>query len=455
MTKGLTEDCTDAPEHAWGIPILWRTNHIPQNELESMRGKYDEDGDGMLDALVEKRPSLMNQAGSSCLLEALEAELNAYQLSSSKGINIDSRISAFFKSVCVKPDWLDMELLKEGQLVYMRYSTSCSIGLLYFSLIGGFSAPKIVKVLDATGYLTKSDRDSTWKRLNETIEMVVDCLSSDDALEPEGVGWWSVLKVRMLHSRVRRRLIAKTGSRQWDTATYGVPINQEDMMGTLLSFSINVLRSIQDTGAPWLTTREQQAYLHLWRYIGHLIGVHEEYNPCTSVPRAAGAVESVVLHLLMKPDDRSRQVAFRVLSAVADRKVGAMKKPWSYSMHAELARYMLGEELAHALGIEAVSWRVRVHAIIFLIVVRVLNIVIPPLIHKDGWLGPIMIKHTRAALRRNVDSQLYPEKSGLDSSGSTDSPKREITAGRELSVDRGCISGHDNENDSKCPFGFK
>ena len=60
-----------------------------------------------------------------------------------------------------------------------------------------------------------------------------------------------------------------------------------------------------------LPQADQEAYLHLWRYIGFLLGVRDEYNPCArDVPYAKAFLESVIVHLL-QPDDLSRTVAHR------------------------------------------------------------------------------------------------------------------------------------------------
>ncbi len=130
--------------------------------------------------------------------------------------------------------------IKRGQRVFLKHAASCSLGLLYYSLIGGFSAPPIVQVLDTTGYLTQKC-DSTFRRLNETFEMVLESLESVDAMRVGGRGWKSIIKVRLLHSSVRLRILRSV----WDSDRNGQPINQEDMMGTLLAFSINVLDSIK------------------------------------------------------------------------------------------------------------------------------------------------------------------------------------------------------------------
>ena len=100
---------------------------------------------------------------------------------------------------------------------------------------------------------------------------VIHFVSQDpSALRPGGEGWEAALSVRMLHSRVRLRLLGKASARanstsgnsssssggggggirsHWDVTSYGLPINQEDMVGTLLAFSVNVLEAIHRIGA--------------------------------------------------------------------------------------------------------------------------------------------------------------------------------------------------------------
>ncbi len=87
------------------------------------------------------------------------------------------------------------------------------------------------------------------------------------------------------------------------------------MAATLLAFSYNVLSGIELlSGAP-LPTADRDAYLHLWRYIGFLLGVRDENNPCARGDGHARVfLESIVLHLL-HPDDLSRSLARHMLRA--------------------------------------------------------------------------------------------------------------------------------------------
>lgn len=105
------------------------------------------------------------------------------------------------------------------------------------------------------------------------------------------------------------------GRPNWNSKDYGLPINQEDMVITLLSFSWVVLDTIEkNTVSGSLTRKDEDAYLHLWRYIGYLIGVSEDLNPCVTKEKAGGLTESIILHLL-HPDERRYDSIYIILYA--------------------------------------------------------------------------------------------------------------------------------------------
>jgi hypothetical protein len=84
--------------------------------------------------------------------------------------------------------------------------------------------------------------------------------------------------------------------------------------------------------------------MHLWRYIGWLMGVEEENNPCVDVAHGKAALESIVMHLL-EPDCDSIAVAHHLLQAPSR---GAK----SYRFRQELCRRFLGHDLADALELQ-------------------------------------------------------------------------------------------------------
>ena len=325
----------------YGVQIRYPQHHISADKLASMRLEVDTIGDNFLAYLIEVCPDV-----AWCSPVTLRRYIQEFfsQLPGEQKTPPDPRAALFLSQVISPPVWLDCAALKRGQRVYLKYNISAHLGLLYYSLVGGFSAPKITAVLDATGYLTRG-QDAVWRRLLETLEMVVDCMGEDDALDVGNRGFVSVVYVRMLHSRVRRRLLYSKG---WDEVTNGLPINQADMLVTLLSFSINVLAVVSKIGAPFLTRQEEQDYLHLWRFIGLLIGVEPQNLDMhvSSLEAARGALESLVVDLV-RPTSRSQVITNNILQAVS------MRPPirLSHGVHCHLARVLLGSELADALAI--------------------------------------------------------------------------------------------------------
>lgn len=67
--------------------------------------------------------------------------------------------------------WHPDPTLAEGQAVFWRYSVEITTALMHFSLAAGFTSPRLVNVLKQTGYLTSKQRDVTWRRLLETLQV--------------------------------------------------------------------------------------------------------------------------------------------------------------------------------------------------------------------------------------------------------------------------------------------
>ena len=53
---------------------------------------------------------------------------------------------------------------------------------------------------------------------------------------------------------------------------WGVPVNQEDLAGTLLTFSVVVLDALAKLGTTF-SDEDADAYFHSWNCVGHVLGV--------------------------------------------------------------------------------------------------------------------------------------------------------------------------------------
>ena len=459
----------------WGITIQTFPEHqISIEDLEKLRMEVDETADNCLLALQSRNETV----------ESFLIRLHDYNISHVKnGFDWDKferdneHIKTFVNEVTHYPDWIDWELIKNGQHFFLKNAGAASLGLLYFSLIGGFSAPKITKVLDSTSYLTKN-RERTWRRLNETMEMIVDCIDDDSSLKIGNKGWISTLRVRFLHSQIRlklmkinhktnlnkemysndrkvstvtavevnrkeidnklakpvaNRIIMLNGNHiknginndddnvvdisinknenlshnlNWDIKTYGLPINQEDMVATLLAFSVNIIYSIRKITHRSLSTEltfsnDELAYLHLWRYIGYLIGISELHNPCQSMKQSIANLVSITDHLMI-PNERSKEITKHLLLSVSNRS----PTNWSFYTHSEAARILLGEELSNALGIER-SLKHRIYVNFIFLLLYILPKILSLFITYDN----IFMTKVRSKLRYVVNHALLSKKS--------------------------------------------
>lgn len=107
----------------------------------------------------------------------------------------------------------------------------------------------------------------------ETSQFVVDVLD-DGGLEPQGRGLRSAQKIRLLHATMRYHVGRQD---DWNRA-WGLPVNQEDLAGTLMSFSVVIPRGLGRLGVD-LPTEDRDAFFHVWRVVGHVLGVDDQLNP--------------------------------------------------------------------------------------------------------------------------------------------------------------------------------
>ncbi|MGR9045165.1 MAG: oxygenase MpaB family protein [Gammaproteobacteria bacterium] len=110
-----------------------------------------------------------------------------------------------------------------------------------------------------------------------------------------GKGYLTAKKVRFLHASMRFMLtqparcppcgnkdhpqsLAEVMSRRetpWDAQKFGVPVNQEDLAYTLLTFGLVIPEALSKWGLP-VAREQKEAFLHLWRLVGHIMGVRPE-----------------------------------------------------------------------------------------------------------------------------------------------------------------------------------
>ncbi|KAJ3054702.1 hypothetical protein HK097_001045 [Rhizophlyctis rosea] len=293
------------------------------------------------------------------------------------------------------PNWVDWAQIRRGQEVFWRHTASMCMVLLYGTLAGGFSNPRINKTLVSTGYL--SDPVKVKRRIFETAQMVFDAADTQDGLQPGSEAWKSVLRVRLLHASVRARAKKKAASR-YDEAVgdldVSVPINQADMIGTALGFQCSVIMGLTRM-CIYLNHDDRESYTHLWRYMAHLSGIKEEYNPLAYGFASTVACLRTYLRLYFAPDPIGARLSATVLSHVTKDSPKDQTIGFQHELGVAISRIIIGPTLADALDMPKVGMKSRLKAVyvVFLLWLWSTLTYVP-------WLGPKLISRRKKVLVR-------------------------------------------------------
>lgn len=318
---------------------LWGTGDIRADATQVARlREYAQAADPLADAVVEMIAALPRGQGRSLFEQALGEGIDA--LGSPPEPLVD-----FFRAVEAAPYWLDRERLDRGGRAILRTGLLGMFPLGDMSLMGGYLASRAVKTLVGTGDL----EHMAVRRLIETAAWWLD-VTTPGAMKPGAEGYRAALRVRLVHAHVRA---AMNGRDDWDYDAWDYPVNQVQTVGTLLLFSQVFVVGTQMLGVRY-SEREREDILHLWRYIGWLMGVDDALLP-------ANEEDSWRLLWLLAatefiPDDDSKRLAQALLATHGE--IGKNFGPLagvvsgaSVRLHAAISRMLIGNQNADFLGL--------------------------------------------------------------------------------------------------------
>ena len=185
-------------------------------------------------------------------------------------------------------DWAEV---LHTQDLFSRYGNEIGSALLLAALPQTYATERGAKVLVGSSGLT---RDLT-RRIRGTAQFLmlvmlatsaekdVESYETCNAFTPDrvravrdswqpqsGVRWRVCATLRVHHEAIRR--VQKRANVQRGVTTSDVALNQEDLLGALLTFSITVFEVLEQFGITW-TEAEQLAYLRTWNVIGGYLGI--------------------------------------------------------------------------------------------------------------------------------------------------------------------------------------
>jgi hypothetical protein len=315
---------SDAPKSDWSIDFL-----------NSKRGLTDPLADSLVEHIINgNEEEHVNQLFSVFTGNHDKLPENAHPI-----------LINFFTETSKMPDWVDYDLLKFGQQIYIRHGLPIGMLLFYKSLPECYTGSKGAEVLIHSNRLNQKtgSMDSFARRLAETGKFIYETMMPG-ALSVDGKGIVAAQKVRLIHAVIRFYI----KKHAWDESKFDQPINQEDMAGTLMSFSALVLEGLEQIGVD-LSVAEREAYMHCWRVVGHIMGVHEELIP-KNADDALALGHAIIDHQKAKSD--AGVSLTEALLKFCDTKAPFFIKP---AFHITMINNMIGSELAAMLGLPEVS----------------------------------------------------------------------------------------------------
>jgi hypothetical protein len=252
-------------------------------------------------------------------------------------------LDVFFGGFEAVPSWLDMDLLQKGLQLSQRSGIPGLVVLRDYCLMGGYESSAINKALIYTGALKKG----AVKRISETVEFWVN-VTGDNALQPAGIGFKSVLKTRLIHSFSRINILKAS---PWDTNKWGTPLNTWDMLATNLGFSLVYLAGLRRFGTSTVAF-ETEGLFHLWKYIGYLLGIPPALLPDTEKE----AIEALYYWTMTQADgdadSRSLAGALQQEPLQAYYPTTSIGRKMMREIHLYYNHYLLGDYSCDLLGLD-------------------------------------------------------------------------------------------------------
>ncbi len=297
----------------------------PDSLLDSMRQAQDPPADKLVnDLFAAGQVEAVNQLMRSLVVnDGLPPE------------QLPADVRDFLADSGQLPDWADPQKIEAGERVFWRYGPGIIAVLHCYSLPFCYAGRKGVQVLALTSRLYSNPT----RRVIETAQMVVDVMRPG-GLGKLGTGVRTAQKVRLMHAGVR----FQTGRYSGWKPEFDLPINQEDLAGTLTSFAYITIDGLRRLGHV-VTDEDAEAYIHCWNVVGHILGIRPELLPVDY--NDAAALAGRIAERQFAPSDEGRMMTRALVEMMQHVIPGNL-----FDRAPELLmRYLLGDRTAEILGV--------------------------------------------------------------------------------------------------------
>jgi len=342
-------------EHYWkygsGKKMLSAIERVPNKAEIDQQVPQLLEYDALADRVINEVYGTLGFRQANALLDQLLQE--GIDASS----DIPESLRLLLEEVFATPEWVDRRLLEVGATFCRRSGTMGFLVLRNYCLMGGYESAAINKPLIFTEALQKGAP----KRIAETVEFWVNA-TGENALQPGHIGFNNAIHIRLMHAYARVSILK---SPKWETPSWGIPLNQWDMVATNLGFSWVFMDGLKKLG--FRPTEEETAgVLHLWKYIGFLLGIPPTYLPDT----ASDAIEALYKWTITQPPSDADTKALATSLMNEPFQIAFPKRQWQkklvVNIHLSYNQFFLGKRSCASIGLPAVRLNAYPYLVAFI-----------------------------------------------------------------------------------------
>ncbi|KAI0401142.1 hypothetical protein F4802DRAFT_619083 [Xylaria palmicola] len=325
----LEEPVEGTWQECLGLRFKWTSQHLRAQQIAPLAHSYDTVATEAVERLDEISPPLRAEPlpkdkkieEPSEKGEEKRVKRGLYELIEEYAPR-DPKIARLWAEVNTVPNWVDWDQIERGQKVYFRYGGPILVSLTFFSLLGGMGSARATQTLDRTGGF---DVKVVRRRILETTQHHFSVHRDLKSIQPGGDGFVNSVRVRLLHTAVRRRIMQMASERPgyYDVARHGVPINDLDSILTIGAFSAAVIWVGLPRQDLYMRQQEVADYLALWRYVAYLMGTPHDWM---ATPASARSMLESLFLAEMKPSAISANLGNNIIT-------GLENQPPTYASH--------------------------------------------------------------------------------------------------------------------------
>lgn len=252
----------------------------------------------------------------------------------------------YLRATAAPPDWVDWGEMERARLFFIDNNVHISTALAFSAMPACYAVPHVARLLSATHGLEYPSR-----RMAETGQFTV-WLMQPDAFEAGSRFVPAVQKVRLLHASIRHHM-RREGL--WDEEALGTPICQEDMIGGLMIFSIQVLDALHRLGVH-MSAEGAASYFYAWRVVGEMLGIAPGRAPADL--EEARLFSDLYMTRYMGPSEEGARLTRQLIDLYEEVVPGTLLDP----VVAALIRYLIGDTCADWLQVPRSAWDTGVKA---------------------------------------------------------------------------------------------